>query len=131
MLFLWGPRLPPLNFVTTYSLSSTNNNTFQANRILNAIANPSQMIYQPHTATNKWSSASLLSSSFVPTVNLMNPPLVNTQNYTVPFVAMNKSEKFFLDFTIKILLEKFYIKLWEINPLIPWLVFNDTKENGS
>ena len=72
---LLRPRWAPLSFVDIFSLSNTNNVHLQANTILNASANPTQTIYQPHTATNVSSSASLLSSSSVPTVNPKNPPL--------------------------------------------------------
>ena len=38
---------------------------------------------------------SVISPSSSPTVNSKNPSSVNTQNYIVPFVAMNKTEKTF------------------------------------
>ena len=44
------PPSAALNFVDTYSLSSTNNKLFQTNANLNATANQSQTLYQPHTA---------------------------------------------------------------------------------
>ena len=43
------PPLAPLNIADTYSLSTTNNNPFETNTILNATANQSQTLYQPHT----------------------------------------------------------------------------------
>ena len=84
------------NFVDTCSLSSNNNISFHINTKIPASANPLQTFYQSHTAPNICPSASLFSSCSVPTVNPMNPPPVNTQNYTVPFIASNKSLKNFV-----------------------------------
>ena len=85
--------LAPLNLADTYSLTSTNKNSFQTNTNLNATANPSQTLYQPHAPTNTGLSAILLSSSSA--MSSINPPLAFTQNYTVPYVSMSKSVKAF------------------------------------
>ena len=86
------PPLAALNIADTYLLSSTKNNPFQTKTNLNAAANQCQTLYQPHTAPNIGPSAILPSSSS--TVNAKKPYSVNTQNYTVPLVEMNKSENF-------------------------------------
>ena len=79
--------------IETLSLSSTNNNPFQANTKLNATANPCWTLYQPHTAPNMQKNLPAISSWSSSTVNPMNFSSVNTQNYTVPIVSMNKSVK--------------------------------------
>ena len=58
---------------------------------MNAIANSSQKIYQPHIAPLTEPPASLLSFSSVPTVNPMRRLTVVTHYCTVPFVATIKS----------------------------------------
>ena len=89
------PPLAPLIIADTYSLGSTNNNPFQSNTHLNVTANPCQTIYQPHTAHNlPKDHPTILPSSFS-TVNPMKLSSVNTQNYTLPFVALNISVKTF------------------------------------
>ena len=87
------PPLAPLDIAETYSLNSTNNNPSRTNTLLNATANPCQTLHQPHTVPNIGSSA-ILPLSFS-TVNPRYLYFVNTQNCTVPFVAMNKSVKTF------------------------------------
>ena len=63
------PTLARLSFADTYSLSCTNKKQFPTNIILNSTANPSQTMYQTHTAPDIGTSAGLFSSSSVPTVN--------------------------------------------------------------
>ena len=103
------PQLAPLNFAEPYSLSSTNNNQVQTNTNLNATANPSQTLYQPHTSPNIGPSAILPSSPS--TVNPMNPSSVNTLNYAIPFAAKNKCVKRVMYLNITILLKSIYIKM--------------------
>ena len=91
---LLRPPMSPLNFVDSSSLRSTYKNPFQTNTNLNATVNRSQTLYQPQTAPNISLPAILPSSSS--TVVPTNHSSVNTQNYTVPFVAMNKSVKTFV-----------------------------------
>ena len=85
--------MAPLNNADTYSLSSTNINPFQTNTNLNATANQCQTLYQTHIAPNIGPSATLPSPC--PTVYAVNPSLVNSQIYTVPFVEMNELVKTF------------------------------------
>ena len=89
LFLLSWPYLAPLKIVDTYSLSSTNNKPFQTKTKLIATANQCQTLYQAHHSPNICSSA-LLPSSF-PTVNLLIFSSVFTENYTLSFVAMNKS----------------------------------------
>ena len=74
------PRLAPLNIGATYLKSSTNKFPFQTKSNLNAAANPSQFLYQPHTAPNMGPSTCLLSSSSVPIFYPVNHSTVITQN---------------------------------------------------
>ena len=60
-----------------------------------------QTLYQQQIEPNIGPSASFCSSSSEPTVYPIHPSFVITQNYTVSFVAMNKSVK-----TYKRLLEE-------------------------
>ena len=85
--------LPPLKIADTYEISSTNNNPFQTNTDLNATASQCQTLNQTHTAPDLGPSA-FFPSSFS-TVNPIISSSENTKNYTVPFVAMNKSVKTF------------------------------------
>ena len=87
--------LAELNIADTYSLGSNNNNPFKSKTNLNATASQSQTLYQPYTASNIGPSTSLLSSSSVPTVKLINHPPAITPNYTVLSAAMNKCVKTF------------------------------------
>ena len=87
------PLLAPLNIDDTYSLSSTNNNPLQATTNINAPASQCQTLYQPNTAPDKGNSLFLISPSL--TVNPANPSSAFTQNYTVPFVSMNKLRRIF------------------------------------
>ena len=57
------PPLALLNFVDTYSLSSTIDNALQTNANTNATSNPCSTLYQPHTAPYISPSATLPSSS--------------------------------------------------------------------
>ena len=79
--------LAPLIITETLSLSSTNNNPFQANTKLNATANPCWTLYQPHTAPNMQQNLPAISSWSSSTVNPMNFSSVYIQNYTVPIVS--------------------------------------------
>ena len=87
------PPLPPLNNFDTYSLSGTHKNRFQTDTNLNAFAILSRTLYQQYTAPDKSPSASLLSSSSVPTVNPISLPPVFAQTYTVHFVSVSKPVK--------------------------------------
>ena len=77
----------------SYSLSSINDIPFQTNVKLNATANSFQTFHQPHTARYVGVFASLPSSSSVPKVNPINPPLVRTHSYITHFMALNKTSK--------------------------------------
>ena len=88
---LWRLLSVPLNTAGTYSCKNTNIYPVQTNTNLNAIANPHQTLYQPHTAPDIGPSASLPSSSSVPAVNEKISSPVITQTYTLAFVAGNKS----------------------------------------
>ena len=92
---LSGLLLVSLSFADTYSLSSAKTNPSQANTNIRATANLSQILYKPHTAPKIGPSAISSSSTSAPTVNSISPPPVITRNYTVPFVASNKSVKVF------------------------------------
>ena len=89
------PPLAPLNIADKCSLKSANNNRFQTITNLNATANPTHALHQPHTAPKIGPCASVLSLFSVPTVNLIDHPPVITQNYTKLFIALNKSLKSF------------------------------------
>ena len=67
------PSLTPLKDAESFLLSGTISYPFRISIIFNATANPSQTLYQPHTAPNKGSSASVPSSPSVPTVIPINP----------------------------------------------------------
>ena len=94
--------MAPLMFADPKPLASTSNNPVVTNTKLNATANPSQMLYEPHATPNIQPisynigpSATLFSSSSVPNVKTIKRPPKKTQTNTVPFVAMNKSVKTF------------------------------------
>ena len=91
------PSLDLLTSVDIFSLTSTNNNPLRTTTILIATAHSSQTLYPPHTAPITGKFASLLPSTFVSTVNPINPPPVITQNFTLPFVAIIKSLKTVVD----------------------------------
>ena len=100
------PPMVPLNIAITYLLSSTKKNPFQANAKVIGTANPSQRLYQPHTAIID-PTASVPSSSSVLFVNPINASPVKTQHFSVSFVAMNKPVKTFDKFHHRNTLEKF------------------------
>ena len=83
----------PLNFADAYSLGSTKKNQFKTSTIKNATAYQCQILCQPHTSHNRCPRAYILYSAA--TVKRLNPFSVNTQNFTLRFVAMNKSVKTF------------------------------------
>ena len=85
--------LAPLNLADSDSLSDTNNIPSQTNTSLNATSNQGQTLHQPHNSPKRGPSAFLPSSSS--TVFPVNPFSVSTRNYSVPFLAMNKSVKTF------------------------------------
>ena len=85
--------LAPLFFAGTYSLSATNIKPVRTNTNLNDTANPCRTLYQPHSANVIGPSAILFSSPS--SVNTRNLSPVFTKDYSVPFVAMNKSVKTF------------------------------------
>ena len=85
------PILVPLTNVVTFSLSSTNNNTFWTNRYLKNIANASETLYQTPSAPKRGPCAGLPSLFSIATVNPISYSPMITQIYTVPFVAVNKS----------------------------------------
>ena len=51
-LTLSTPLVVPLNFVDTQFLKNSKKNPFETNTYLNAAANPTQTLYQPHTVQN-------------------------------------------------------------------------------
>ena len=71
------PLLAQPKFADNYSLSSTKNKPIQTITDFNAFANPSQTLYQPHTAPNTGPSAALPSSSS--TAEPTNPSSVTTK----------------------------------------------------
>ena len=83
------PPLASLSFAGTYEVSRTNIKPFQTKSILNVTANQCQMFYQPRTVPNIGPSAILISS--FSTESPINSSSVNTQNYTICFVAINNS----------------------------------------
>ena len=87
------PPLPLLITADTYSLSSTKDSPLQTSTNLNPTAIQCQILYQTHTAPNVGPSSFLF--SLPSSVNPLSICFVNRQNYTVIFVAMNKSVKTF------------------------------------
>ena len=77
------------NIVDISSLISTYKNPFQTNTKLNSSAHPCQTLHQPHTAPNISPSATL--SLSISTVNPIKPFSAVKPNYSVLFVATNKS----------------------------------------
>ena len=84
------PPLASLNFADTYSLSSTENNPLLTKTTLVVSAISSWTRFQQKTALLISPSAGLFSAFSDPTVNPKNLLYVNTQNYTVLFVELNK-----------------------------------------
>ena len=94
--FLSRPPLNTLNARDSYSLTSTNPNNFQTNTSLNATNMNPQTLYQPHTTPLQQMyqpNYSALQTSNTSTGQNIPIPVATTQNYTVPFVSMNKSVK--------------------------------------
>ena len=87
-------------------MTCANNNLLQTNTNLNATANLSRSLCQPHTAANIGPTASVLSSSSVQTKSPTNHPPIITQKYTGLFVAMNKSSETFDGFDDQYTLEE-------------------------
>ena len=95
--FLSRPPLNTLNAGDSYSLTSTNPNNFQTNTALNATNMNPQTLYQPHTTPlQQMNQPSYSALQAIPNNSAGQNttfPVITTQNYTVPFVAMNKSVK--------------------------------------
>ena len=92
--FLSRASLAPPNIVDPYYFISTNSTPLRKKKTkVNLTANQCERLYQPHTAPNIVSSATLPSSSSA--ANPINPFPMLTLNYTVSCVAMNKSVKTF------------------------------------
>ena len=111
-----SPPLVSLEIADTYSLSTTQLNSFQTSTKQNATVNPSQTLYQSLTAPIMHLLASSTSSSSVPIVKPINTPAVNAEKSTVPFVARTNRWKRLrlVEIIINFLLEKIQIKLWHM-----------------
>ena len=95
VVFLSRTLVAPLKIAVTYWLKSTNKNHSQAKLVWIPLQIHPKLFINHAMHLNKGPSASLSSLSSVPIVIPINPPPGITPNYSVPFVAMNKSVKCF------------------------------------